>query len=920
MAHANDIIVLDDDDDDEEEEKPHCSNATSSPQPPEPATNGKKESSSKSKSATFSILNNKLFDEFVDYCSNLTVEHPEVIGFLKGRFSKANPTFLSSVEFHNVLGRCLTKVQSKRSKVYVYINELCTALKANSQKRKVTLQTCTIPKPPQEEGEKVEEKTEDVQEEDSSPGKKTGSKRQIRYLENLLRIYSREIQKLQEKELSLDELEDEDSAYIQEARLKRKILRIFQKLCELKDCSSLTGRVIEQKIPYRGTRYPEVNRRLEKFINGSHDIFPDYNDVLRVILKANDKHALGLPRKQMQGMAQDAFRELGNRLQERRHLDLVYNFGCHLTDVYKPGNDPAHQDSALQRRLRDNRSVSLNRLEDLIKKYAEMQDEGEEEDRKKRRKNDTQSSSKVSSKPTPPPSPGSEEEESSEESETDIEDLVNSEEIADGEGKEEEEEEQPVEQENEADQRMEIPSDPQPFSSTGEDEEEGEETDDKNEEADYEMEEGEQVDQSTTPASSPQTNKEESHLSSLELEIEVLPLDRSPCSPGKATSPHSSMDRPSEELKEVSSVESKSEHDATRDDTESQELKVCENAAENEEENAENMLENMHDEDHEKSDVEDRDISSTVNNDVNITADVLQVETDLQADGESCASGNVETEEVSEVKSNFNDAEDDQLNKCTGNASTSFIKRTTPVDGEKVLTQSCQVDADIQCIESPQDSTERRDKIASCRESNLQSKNSALKKKTASTNSELQHNKSHTKVSSPAGYNALYIDSYAGNDVHGVPEGSHVGSSNGVYRVKREGKPLQGSPFRSNHKNFIRDSPKSKRTNDIVMLSSKIKKSPSSQIMVKNGKRLLNGSGQGEGKIEKPPKKQRTERYYASPLPNKPDKNKDRTPDITLAMVVTCSPPVSPSSTGTQPLMSHVSTQCDPDEVIVLSD
>lgn len=36
-------------------------------------------------------------------------------------------------------------------------------------------------------------------------------------------------------------------------------------------------------------------------------------------------------------MAKEAFREVGTRIQDRRHLDLVYNFGSHLTDSYKPG-------------------------------------------------------------------------------------------------------------------------------------------------------------------------------------------------------------------------------------------------------------------------------------------------------------------------------------------------------------------------------------------------------------------------------------------------------------------------------------------------------------------------------------------------------------------------------------------------------
>jgi len=40
------------------------------------------------------------------------------------------------------------------------------------------------------------------------------------------------------------------------------MMKIYEKLCELKGCSTLTGRVIEQRIPYSSTRYPEINRRV----------------------------------------------------------------------------------------------------------------------------------------------------------------------------------------------------------------------------------------------------------------------------------------------------------------------------------------------------------------------------------------------------------------------------------------------------------------------------------------------------------------------------------------------------------------------------------------------------------------------------------------------------------------------------------
>lgn len=131
---------------------------------------------------------------------------------------------------------------------------------------------------------------------------------QIAYLENLLKVYNEEICRLQQAELSLTDMEAEDSLYIQEHKLKRKVslqcgaawwlplsntdikavkskclrqpvwqlltppsrvlllffqmMKIYEKLCELKGCSTLTGRAIEQRITYKSTRYPEINRRV----------------------------------------------------------------------------------------------------------------------------------------------------------------------------------------------------------------------------------------------------------------------------------------------------------------------------------------------------------------------------------------------------------------------------------------------------------------------------------------------------------------------------------------------------------------------------------------------------------------------------------------------------------------------------------
>ncbi|KAI3356666.1 hypothetical protein L3Q82_003297 [Scortum barcoo] len=248
--------------------------------------------------------NQKLFTEFVEHCSAVTQDCPEVLTFLQTKRSKASPDYLSSVEFRNTLGRCLTRAQANRSKIFVYINELCAVLKQHAAKQrqnitKVESGPCTststssplqstsvTPKSKHRtkvemgEEEEVKPSTEEKQpsalelqednknkEEEVEKKAKRASRKQIAYLENLLNVYNEEIRRLQQAELNLDDLETEESSYIQEHKLKRKMMKIYEKLCELKGCNTLTGRVIEQRISYSSTCYPEINRRIERFIN-----------------------------------------------------------------------------------------------------------------------------------------------------------------------------------------------------------------------------------------------------------------------------------------------------------------------------------------------------------------------------------------------------------------------------------------------------------------------------------------------------------------------------------------------------------------------------------------------------------------------------------------------------------------------------
>lgn len=833
-----------------------------------------------------SAENQKLFEEFVDYCSKLTAEHPEVIPFLKKCHSKVNASYLSSVEFRNTLGRCLTRVQGKQTKLYVYINELCTVLKNHSEKKKVPLRT--QPATPQRdkveagvakesvetENSKEEGETENTNEE--VPEKKAGSKHQIRRLESLLRLYAQEIQKLQEKELSLDDMDDEDSTYIQESRLKQKMIRIYEKLCELKDCSSLTGRVIEQRIEYKGTRYKEVNRRLEKFINKTRDVFPDYGDILKVVQKANERHSLGLTRKHVQSIAQDAFRDLGNKLKDRRHLDLVYNFGSHLTDPYKSGEDPAKHDPSLARRLCENRSLALNRLEDVIKKFAEMQDQGDEEDWKNKNREEVPSTSKdvkdssrsrrAQSHSSHESEEDEDEDEESEESDVDIEEeLRQSQEAADDEN----EEDMTVDYSNETDQKMEETSDHQNSSPASKEEGENEESSDSDQDGDEEDTDKDEDQDLSSGSTSLSAEKEDQNMS-LELEVEMAD-PASPCLSNDTQVVNQSQEDHAEQEKGNGTSGVTSEEAVSESHNEEQlEMSVVEedfvwgNAKTTEEEN------------------------------------VPYVEAKTPSSKEQCTdTQNLEkdtkTPTIKGKEGKFSRL-DKCINKITGSLAHKSIKteKASPVRSEQERfrhvnhkklhlggtprTEEQSSNGKLVCVDTP---GERWDPVRKIAFSQSSEKNSDV----------------------------VHLDSSKNSTCSDTSNGVHkamVVPSTPINRLKRK---------------------RDMNTPTETGLTMKCEEVGSNRRKRKNTSQLWTGNGVAKYKGEENGKEQKlnvaklsrvSSTYTSYSSPSEPCSDNEH--DITLDLMVTCSPQMTPNRTPSRHNKTDAATQCDPDEVIVLSD
>jgi hypothetical protein len=70
-------------------------------------------------------------------------------------------------------------------------------------------------------------------------------------------------------------------------------MEIYRKLAEYKKLSADLDRRSDKRFRFNASRYPEINTKIEKFINRS-SIFPDFVDIKKLVEDVNAGHQLYL--------------------------------------------------------------------------------------------------------------------------------------------------------------------------------------------------------------------------------------------------------------------------------------------------------------------------------------------------------------------------------------------------------------------------------------------------------------------------------------------------------------------------------------------------------------------------------------------------------------------------------------------------
>lgn len=202
------------------------------------------------------------------------------------------------------------------------------------------------------------------------PKEKEVSKKHIRKLEKCLLECGKQIKKLDEAEVNWDD--EDDSTYVLTSKYKEKYMKIYQKLAQINKTSRDIGRKTDTKFHFSHSKYPSVNKKIEKFIN-STKIFPDFKDIRSLIDDVNEKNKLSMNKNQLDAEAEKIFKKLGSKLKSRRMADeddVMNSYISHNNGIF---SDPADKDSQLEVKLESQFRQGKKNFEKVFEDFSDKQ-------------------------------------------------------------------------------------------------------------------------------------------------------------------------------------------------------------------------------------------------------------------------------------------------------------------------------------------------------------------------------------------------------------------------------------------------------------------------------------------------------------------------------------------------------------------
>ncbi|CAF4201986.1 unnamed protein product [Rotaria socialis] len=195
--------------------------------------------------------------------------------------------------------------------------------------------------------------------------------KKIRRLQRRLRLLSKTIRELEERDMSLVEMEHCD-LYVVESNLKKQAYEVI--LAELKNQSTSAERVLDQLVTLAELEIdsPFLNKALEDMVNRTK-FLPSFNDVLDTVEKMNDKYKLNLGVDTRKKLAEKSFKLIGKKVKNRRMADFNDIMNSRLPEDFDmEHNDPALNNIEFQQALLKNEHDAIIKTEKVFEEFSQI--------------------------------------------------------------------------------------------------------------------------------------------------------------------------------------------------------------------------------------------------------------------------------------------------------------------------------------------------------------------------------------------------------------------------------------------------------------------------------------------------------------------------------------------------------------------
>ncbi|XP_026467419.1 death domain-associated protein 6-like [Ctenocephalides felis] len=293
--------------------------------------------------------NDEAFKNFLQACKE--VENSDRMNLIIEKIQKyhnnAHSDYIKSNSFYDLIQRSIESIINSKN-YYLYIKDFIEELRA----RKVTV------KP-----ESTTSATECDDENRLDPISKNKEEK-IHRLESALRKIIKILKNLEEKEVDFDD--EYDSTYLLQDRYERRMIKIYNKLCEITGEQPSAGRAIKRKIYVAISTHQSINKAVQDFVNKKKE-FPDYQDILKIVKSSNELESLKMSNAAEALEARKVFEHIGSELQRRRQADYYLS----ISDYLQSETDPAEKDPSLKNKLKKNHDENKHKIPEIINKYVE---------------------------------------------------------------------------------------------------------------------------------------------------------------------------------------------------------------------------------------------------------------------------------------------------------------------------------------------------------------------------------------------------------------------------------------------------------------------------------------------------------------------------------------------------------------------